>query len=97
MLLAGQPFHVRLTIGVAVFPRDGEDTRTLLANADLALYRAKEHGRARACFFTRTWTRLSASAAPGAAAHQAIENDELEIHYQAQASIATSEIIAGRR
>src|SRR5690606_21267198 len=49
VMLSGQPFHFGLTIGIAVFPRDGEDSRKLLANADLALYRAKEHGRARAC------------------------------------------------
>jgi diguanylate cyclase (GGDEF)-like protein len=94
VLLAGQPFHVGLTIGVSVFPRDGGDTRTLLANADLALYRAKEQGRARACFFTPDMDetvrqrRILAQQLT-----QAIERDELEVHYQAQASIATGEII----
>jgi diguanylate cyclase (GGDEF)-like protein len=94
VLLAGQPFHVGLTIGVAVYPRDGDDTRKLLANADLALYRAKEQGRARACFFTPDMDesvrerRILAQQLT-----QAIENDELEVHYQAQASIATGEII----
>ena len=93
-MLAGQPFHVGLTIGVAVFPRDGDDTRKLLANADLALYRAKEQGRARVCFFTPDMDetvrerRILAQQLT-----QAIENDELEVHYQAQASIATGEII----
>ncbi len=94
VLLAGQPFHVGLTIGVAVFPRDGEDSRKLLANADLALYRAKEHGRARACFFTPDMDeavrerRIMAQQLT-----QAIENDELEIYYQAQASIASGELM----
>jgi PleD family two-component response regulator len=36
-----------MTVGVAVFPKDGDDCRSLLANADLALYRAKEQGRNR--------------------------------------------------
>ena len=50
------------------YPRDGDDTRKLLANADLALYRAKEHGRARACFFTPDMDETRARAAhPGAA------------------------------
>jgi len=94
VLLGGQPFHIGLTIGVSVFPRDGDATRTLLSNADLALYRAKEHGRARACFFTPDMDetvrerRILAQQLT-----QAIENDELEVHYQAQASIATGEII----
>jgi diguanylate cyclase len=94
VLLAGQPFHVGLTIGVALYPRDGDDTRMLLANADLALYRAKEHGRARACFFTPDMDesvrerRILAQQLT-----QALENDELEVYYQAQASIATGEII----
>ncbi len=94
VLLAGQPFHVGLTIGVAIYPRDGDDTRKLLANADLALYRAKEHGRARACFFTPDMDetvrerRILAQQLT-----QAIENDELEVFYQAQASISTGEII----
>ncbi len=93
-LLAGQPFHVGLTIGVSVYPRDGDDTRKLLANADLALYRAKDHGRARACFFTPDMDetvrerRILAQQLT-----QALENDELEVFYQAQASIATGEII----
>jgi diguanylate cyclase (GGDEF)-like protein len=92
--LGGQPFHVAMTIGVAVFPRDGEDSRKLLANADLALYRAKERGRGRACFFTSDMDesvrerRILAQQLT-----QAIDKDQLEIHYQAQASVATGEII----
>jgi len=94
VLLAGQPFHVGLTIGVSVYPRDGDDTRKLLSNADLALYRAKDQGRARACFFTPDMDetvrerRILAQQLT-----QALENDELEVHYQAQASIASGEII----
>ena len=94
IVITGQPFLIGLTIGVSVFPRDGSDTQKLLANADLALYRAKEHGRARACFFTPDMDeavrerRILAQQLT-----HAIENDELEIHYQAQASIATGEII----
>jgi diguanylate cyclase (GGDEF)-like protein len=94
VMLSGQPFHFGLTIGIAVFPRDGDDTRKLLANADLALYRAKEHGRARACFFTPDMDEaVRERRVLAQQLTQAIENDELEIHYQAQASIATGEII----
>lgn len=40
----GNNFHVRASIGVAVFPYDGQDVETLLKCADIAMYRAKEEG-----------------------------------------------------
>ena len=63
VLLAGQPFHVGLTIGVALYPRDGDDTRKLLANADLALYRAKDTAAPAPASSRPTWTRRCASGA----------------------------------
>jgi diguanylate cyclase (GGDEF)-like protein len=47
----GQKIPLGLSIGAAVYPRDGADMATLLANADAALYRAKVDGRQTARFF----------------------------------------------
>jgi diguanylate cyclase (GGDEF)-like protein len=41
----GHTLNVTASIGIADFPEDGEDAETLLKNADIALYRVKEHGR----------------------------------------------------
>jgi diguanylate cyclase (GGDEF)-like protein len=43
---------VSASIGVASFPRDAKDSATLLSNADLAMYRAKDQGRNRLAFYT---------------------------------------------
>ena len=43
----GHSFELDLSIGIAVYPRDGDDARSLFANADAALYRAKHEGRGR--------------------------------------------------
>jgi diguanylate cyclase (GGDEF)-like protein len=50
--LDGQWLRVGMSVGIAVFPQHGTDAMTLLANADLALYRAKANERGNALYFT---------------------------------------------
>jgi diguanylate cyclase (GGDEF)-like protein/PAS domain S-box-containing protein len=47
----GQEVHVSTSIGVSVYPDDGEDAETLVKNADTAMYQAKENGRRGFQFF----------------------------------------------
>jgi diguanylate cyclase (GGDEF)-like protein/PAS domain S-box-containing protein len=44
-VLPGQEVHVTGSIGISIYPDDGADAQTLLKNADIAMYRAKEQGR----------------------------------------------------
>jgi len=49
---AGHGFELDLSVGIAMFPNDGTDATTLIANADAALYRAKQEGRGTSRYFT---------------------------------------------
>ncbi|MBZ9752291.1 EAL domain-containing protein [Deinococcus sp. HMF7604] len=50
--VAGRQLNITLSLGVALYPEDGQDTETLLQHADAAMYRAKGEGRNRHSFFS---------------------------------------------
>lgn len=52
-ILQGIEFHITVSIGVAVYPRDGDNIETLLKNADTAMYRVKEGGKNNYQFYKR--------------------------------------------
>ncbi|HTW95962.1 MAG TPA: EAL domain-containing protein [Tepidisphaeraceae bacterium] len=92
--LRGRELIVTVTIGAAVHPRDGTDAATLLKNADLALYRAKESGRNMAMVFSPDMGEgIVARLELETALRQAVANDELRLHYQPQVD-KTGKIIA---
>jgi predicted signal transduction protein with EAL and GGDEF domain len=66
-----------------MFPSDGTDGEALLRAADIAMYRAKEHGSNTFEFFTAEMNvQLIARHRIEQALYAAIERDELELHYQ---------------
>jgi len=81
----GHSFDLDLSIGIAVYPRDGEDARSLFANADAALYRAKHDGRGSIRFFTAAMDRqLRDRSALEHDLRSAVANGELFLEYQPQ-------------
>ncbi len=94
MILAGRELRVSCSIGVASYPRDGQDADTLLKNADTAMYRAKELGRNGFQFFTaELHERVKKQLELGASLRQALERDEFELYYQPQVSLRSGKIV----
>ena len=75
--------HITVSIGIAVYPEDGTELKTLLQNADSAMYEAKEHGRNN-YQFSRADLNSKASERQllENGLRHAIERKELELHYQ---------------
>lgn len=77
-----------VSIGVAIFPPDGNDASVLLANADAALYRAKADGRGTVRFFEPEMDRrLREKRALQRDLHAAIGDGQFRVHYQPQARV----------
>jgi diguanylate cyclase (GGDEF)-like protein len=86
--IQGQHIPIGLSIGAAVYPNDGADTFALLANADAALYRAKDSGRRTVRFFDPGLDqRLRDRFALQLDLRSALERNELLLYYQPQAKI----------
>ena len=90
----GHRLYVTTSIGITIFPDDGEDAEALLKNADNAMYRAKEQGRNTYQMSTVEMNRsMHARLTLENGLHQAIERNEFELYYQPQIEVATGEII----
>ena len=93
-LLHNHELHVTASLGIALFPQDGQDMTTLLQNADAAMYRAKQQGRNNYQFYTQS---LSTEAAQRLKLetflHHALGRDEFVLYYQPQVNIATGEVV----
>jgi len=95
MALASAPFQVdqqELTVtpsmGIAMFPTDGDDFDTLCKCADAAMYRAKKDGRNAYRFFTSEMQAQSARALQlENALRRALERHQLSLHYQPQLAL----------
>ena len=80
-------------IGIAVAPQDGDEIDTLLARADLAMYRAKNVHSNAPCFYDATMDEASRDRRELASElRDAVAMHAFELHYQVQASVATGEI-----
>jgi diguanylate cyclase (GGDEF)-like protein len=89
----GHELGIGGSIGICTYPRDGQDAATLLSNADIAMYRAKEEGRGRLCFYSADLNQLSEERlALEAGLRRALERNEIEVFYQPKISLSTGRV-----
>jgi predicted signal transduction protein with EAL and GGDEF domain len=92
--LEARDFGVTASIGIAIWPDDGEDAEILTRNADMAMYQAKKSGRNNYQFFAPEMnTRTQEMLALEAALRVAIERDQLCLHFQPQIDAHDGRII----
>jgi diguanylate cyclase (GGDEF)-like protein/PAS domain S-box-containing protein len=84
---------ITASIGVTTFPDDGQDATTLIKNADLAMYQAKEKGRNNCQFFeTAMNVRAVERQEIETSLRFALDRDEFVMHYQPKISLKTGKI-----
>jgi diguanylate cyclase (GGDEF)-like protein/PAS domain S-box-containing protein len=92
--IAGHELHITVSVGISVYPDDGEDAEALLKSADMALYHAKEQGRDCYQFFkpdlnVRAVERQSIETG----LHGALDRQEFELLYQPQMNLRTGAVV----
>jgi predicted signal transduction protein with EAL and GGDEF domain/CheY-like chemotaxis protein len=83
VMLGERQAHIGVSMGIAVFPHDGEDSGTLLKNADIAMYHAKKMGKGHYRFFHEEMAlRAKKRLEMETFMYHAAAKNELRLHYQ---------------
>ncbi|MFO0754254.1 MAG: EAL domain-containing protein [Thermodesulfovibrionales bacterium] len=93
-LIDGHELHITASIGISIYPEDGALAESLLKNADIAMYHAKDQGRNNFQFYNpalniRTLERIHLENR----LRQTVEHGELVVHYQPQVNIKTGRMV----
>jgi diguanylate cyclase (GGDEF)-like protein/PAS domain S-box-containing protein len=84
---------VSVSVGIAIFPQDGDDSATLQKNADVAMYVAKSRGKNRFQRFSREMNSAASERLEiESHLHRALGRQELTLHYQPQFHVASGEL-----
>ena len=90
--IAGRDHYVRASIGITLFPDDGNTIEQLMRNADLAMYQAKDGGRSRAVFFDSMMARAPVPLAKSGL-FRALRRREFALYYQPQYALRGGELV----
>lgn len=88
----GKKIYVNTSIGIAVFPEDGQETGTLLKKADMAMYRAKENSKNYQFYEDHMQFQISKRLDLENDLRGALERDEMRVYYQPQIDLKTGKL-----
>jgi len=92
--LRGQDVHVSASGGISIYPDDGQDAESMLTNADVAMYRAKQQGRDNFQMYSPSMTQKALE--QGALAEKlrgALASNQMALYYQPTLDLATGRIV----
>lgn len=90
----GHALHVSGSIGIALYPADGQDQDALMTNADAAMYHAKASGRNAYCYFERSMNHQArAQQTLIQDLRSAVRNGQLQLHYQPKFSASDNRLV----
>ncbi len=93
MILAGRQYRPAASIGISTYPTDGRDVQSLLKNADIAMYRAKEEGRGTFQFYSEMLNTHSVQRLEFESnLSSALNNHEFVLYYQPKVDLATGRV-----
>jgi diguanylate cyclase (GGDEF)-like protein len=93
-ILSQNSLYASTSIGISVFPDDGDTSSTLIKHADIAMYHAKESGKGKYAFFHETMSEnLDRTLQLSSDLHTALSDKQLEVYYQPQVDTTTEQII----
>ncbi|WP_176215215.1 EAL domain-containing protein [Cytobacillus gottheilii] len=88
-------YYITPSIGISLYPYDGQNVESLIKAADEALFRVKEKGKAHFQFYQGNMVKVHRNVVElETHLRKALENDELSLYYQPQVELASNEIIS---
>jgi EAL domain-containing protein (putative c-di-GMP-specific phosphodiesterase class I) len=92
--ISGHQLVITTSIGITIAPQDGTDPNSLMKNADLAMYRAKEHGRNIYQFYSEEMnTNAIKRLRTEYELRRALERNEFELYYQPKVCLTTQQVV----
>ena len=94
--LEGKELHSTPSIGISIFPTNGDDSDVLMKHADAAMYSAKEHGRNNFKFFSASMTEAASERMElERDLRHALQENQFELHYQPKVCPKNNYVVRG--